>query len=157
MLTHGTRDGLDRKAFPAFLKSVFWTAHLGPLSIQMVIPPSDYFSIFSLSRNSSTGRLPGDTGCPDAAATSHVSQGQASPAASLGPPLSAWPPADRRGPYPHTVGPTRRTDLPVFPEVAEPARNTPSVTLLSRGYDTGMAKASSRRKLRPGLMKPVAL
>lgn len=95
LLTYGTREGLDRKAFPAFLKNVFWTAHLGPLSIQMVIPPSDYFSIFSLSRNSSTGRLPGDTGCPDAAATSHVSQGQASPAAGLGPPLSAWPPADR--------------------------------------------------------------
>lgn len=65
-----------RKAFPAFfffkLKSR-WTVHLGPVSVQMVIPPSDYFSIVSLSRNSSTGRLPGDTGSPDAAVTVHVS------------------------------------------------------------------------------------
>ena len=87
------------KAFPAFLKNVFWTAHLGALSIQMVIPPSDYFSIFSLSRNSSMGRLPGDTGCPEAAATAHVSQGQASPAAGL---ASC---RQRHGPYPHACTP----------------------------------------------------
>lgn len=139
------------KAFPAFLKNVFWTAHLGPLSIQMVIPSSDYFSIFSLSRNSSMGRLPGDTGCPDAAATSHMSQTQASPAVGL---ASC---RQRHGPYPHTVRPTHTTDLPVFPEVAEPTRNTPSVPLLSRGCDTGMAEARSQRKLHPGLMKPVPL
>lgn len=67
-----TRAGLDRKAFPAFLKNSLnfcWTVRSGPVSVQMVIPPSDYFSVSSLSRNSSTGRPPGDTGYPDAAAT----------------------------------------------------------------------------------------
>lgn len=45
---------------------------LGPEQAQMVTPPSDYFSALSLSRNLSVGRLPADTGCPDALAMFRV-------------------------------------------------------------------------------------
>lgn len=132
--------------------------HLGPVSIQMVFPPSDYFSVVSLSRNSSTGRLPEDTGYPDATVTFHVSQSasrdrQHSPAAGLGPlPCSSLPDTHAcpvRADFHHAVDCTHVPDLLVFSWLAKPTQNTPSITVVltqnSNGgsFTLGLVKAVS--------------
>lgn len=136
---------------------------MGPVSIQMVIRPSDYFSVASLSRNSSSGRLPEDTGSPDAAVTFHQLPGTAQPSCRPRPSCLLFPAPTRSlscapglSPCPHAVGRTHVTDLLVFPWVAKPTQSTPSITVLVLMRNGNGRSQESKKSFTQGLVKAIS-